>query len=172
MKQLKDVQLAYLAAFIDCDGSILAQTITKPDYVLKHQIRLSVIFYQHSKRQYSLIKIQKELGFGNLIEKPNGISELSIIGQQNVEILLKAIQPFLRMKQKQASLVLNIIEQLQHTKKSAEKKTLTKTQLAENFLIICEKVDHVCDLNFSKSHSITTNFVKQRFEDYGWIEKK
>jgi len=170
-QQLTEIQLAYIAGFIDCDGSILAQTIQKSDYVLKHQIRVSIVFYQQTRRKYSLLKIQEELGMGTIRDKPNGMSELSIIGQQNVEILLRLLKPFLRMKQKQANLVLLIIEQLRSTKKSLKISQMPHEQSRLNFLDICHLVDQVCDLNYSKSHTITVDFVTQRFQDLKWIQK-
>jgi hypothetical protein len=170
-QHLTNLQLAYLAGFLDCDGSILAQTMQKSDYVFKHQIRLSVVFYQKTARKYSLLKIQEELGMGTMTDKPNGMSELTIIGQQNVEILLRQIKPFLRMKQKQANLVLLIIEQLHSTKKSFTKSQMPHEQSLLKFLQICHLVDQVCDLNFSKSQTITVDFVTQRFQDLKWIQK-
>lgn len=41
---------SYIAGFIDGDGSIIAQIVRREDYVRKFQIRVSVVFYQKTKR--------------------------------------------------------------------------------------------------------------------------
>jgi intein-encoded DNA endonuclease-like protein len=43
---LKDEEKAYIAGFLDGDGSIMAQLVSRKDYRLRYQIRVSVVFYQ------------------------------------------------------------------------------------------------------------------------------
>ena len=43
---LTETQAAYIAGFLDADGSIITQIVSRKDYVLKFQIRVSVIFIQ------------------------------------------------------------------------------------------------------------------------------
>lgn len=62
MKKLTEKQAAYLAGFIDADGSISAQIVKREDYVLKFQIRLSVLFIQKKTRIHFLKQVQSELG--------------------------------------------------------------------------------------------------------------
>ena len=148
------IQWAYLAGFIDGDGSIMAQIVSRPDYILKYQIRVSLSFIQITKRKHFLLKIQNEIKKGNLRDRGDGISELTFIGWQDVKWILLQIKPFLRIKEKQANLVLKIIEQL----------PLTKTS-PNNFLKICELADQVAHLNDSKRRTIITQVVRQRFQD-------
>ena len=153
------IQWAYLAGFIDGDGSIMAQIVSRPDYILKYQIRVSLSFIQITKRKHFLLKIQNEIKKGNLRDRGDGISELTFIGWQDVKWILLQIKPFLRIKEKQANLVLKIIEQL----------PLTKTS-PNNFLKICELADQVAHLNDSKRRTIITQVVRQRFQDLKLIE--
>ena len=155
-----ETKLAYLAGFLDADGSIMAQIVSRPDYIFKYQIRLSISFIQKTKRKHFLIKIQNEIKKGNLRDRGDGISELTLIGWQDVKWILLQMKPFLRIKEKQANLVLKIIEQL----------PLTKTS-PDNFLKICELANQVANLNDSKGRTIITQVVRQRFQDLKLIEE-
>ncbi|NCN51434.1 hypothetical protein GW931_00275 [archaeon] len=46
MKSIEKIKLAYIAGFLDGDGSIFFQIIPRKDYKLKFQIRTSIAFYQ------------------------------------------------------------------------------------------------------------------------------
>ena len=148
-----ETNLAYLAGFLDADGSIMAQIVSRPDYIFKYQIRLSISFIQKTKRKHFLIKIQNEIKKGNIRERNDEISELTLVGWQDVHWFLLQIKPFLRIKEKQANLVLKIIEQLPLTKKSPEK-----------FLELCQLADQVANLNDSKMRTLTTSVVRERFQ--------
>ena len=47
---LREPVKAYYAGFLDGDGSILAQLVRRQDYVYKFGIRVSIVFYQTTKR--------------------------------------------------------------------------------------------------------------------------
>jgi hypothetical protein len=159
MKTLNEKQAAYLAGFIDADGSIIAQIVKRPDYVLKFQIRVSILFIQKKARIYFLHQIQSELGdIGTVRDRGDGIAEFAVVGITNTCELLKQIRPFLRLKQKQADLIIRICQQL----------TLTKND-PERFLELCELADQVAALNDSKNRSITTQTVKETFQDLGFV---
>lgn len=161
MNTLTDTQASYFAGFIDGDGSIIAQIVRRQDYILKFQIRLSVLFIQIKQRKHFFLQFQKEIGLGTLRERKDGIVELALVGQSSVLPFLRRIQPFLRLKQKQANLVIQIIEQLPLTKNSPEK-----------FLSLCLLADQVGALNDSKSRTISTNVVLKEFQDLGLITKE
>lgn len=152
MNKLTIEQANYLAGWIDGDGSILAQIVSRKDYILKYQIRLSVLFIQKKSRYHELLRFQSEIGTGVLRDRGDGIVELSIVGKNEVALFLKQVQPYLRNKQKQANLVLRICEQLEGVKNDPHK-----------FLILCEITDRVGHLNDSKNRTVTTEVVKQSF---------
>lgn len=154
-------QLGYIAGFLDGDGSVLAQIIKRAGYTYHYQIRFTVSFVQKTSRRHFLLKLQEELGKGTLRDRNDGISELAIVGWQSVVPLLKQLQPVLRIKLKQANLVLKIIEQLPLTKKSPQK-----------LLELCYLADQVAALNDSKSRTMTAEVVEKHFQDLGLIEGK
>lgn len=49
-KTLDPTTAAYLAGFIDGDGSILAQLVKKEGYRYHFQVRVQVLFFQKTKR--------------------------------------------------------------------------------------------------------------------------
>eukprot|EP01047_Picozoa_sp_COSAG01_P000436 COSAG01_NODE_8_length_44037_cov_102.614593_10_plen_59_part_00 len=50
LRRLTIEEKAYIAGFLDGDGSINAQIVQRKDYVLKFQIRVSVTFFQKTTR--------------------------------------------------------------------------------------------------------------------------
>jgi hypothetical protein len=160
MNTLTSTQAAYLAGLIDGDGSIIAQIVKRKDYKLKFQIRVSVLIVQKKKRIHFLHQFQQEIGAGTVRDRGDGIAEFSIIGVNTMHPFLKQIQPFLRIKKKQANLIIQILEQLPLTKDSPEK-----------FLDLCKLSDQVSNLNDSTNRPNTSDIVKTFFEDLGLIKK-
>ncbi len=54
--------LAYIAGFLDGDGSIFFQLIRKEDYRVGFQIRSSIAFYQKTKNEQILLWLKEQLG--------------------------------------------------------------------------------------------------------------
>lgn len=160
-KVLTPLQLSYIAGFLDADGSVLAQIVQRQGYTYHYQIRFTVSFVQKTKRKHFLMQLQKEIGIGTLRDRNDGISELAIVGWQSVASLLYKLQPVLRIKLKQANLVLKIIEQLPLTKKSPQK-----------LLELCYLADQVAALNDSASRLMTAEHVEKHFKDLGLIDEK
>jgi uncharacterized protein (DUF1778 family) len=146
MKQLKREDLIYLAGFVDGDGCIMAQLVPRVGYKFKYQIRLTVQITQSQKREWFLESIKKLIDAGT-IRKRKSVSDYVLVEPANVAAFLIQLQPFLRLKKKQANLVLKIIEQLPSTRGSLDK-----------FLETCEIVDQVAALNDQKKrkHTFTT----------------
>jgi hypothetical protein len=49
-KNLSELEKAYIAGFLDGDGSIIIQLIKDNTRKFGHYIRVSIVFYQSSKR--------------------------------------------------------------------------------------------------------------------------
>lgn len=139
--------LFYLAGFIDGDGSLVAQFVRRPDYVFKFQIRFTVQITQLKKRRDFLFSIQKLIGYGTIRDRGN-ISDYVLTETKCVYSFLKQLSPFLRIKKRQADLILQIIEQLPSAKNSAPL-----------FIELCTIVDQVSECNDSKTKKITAEVV-------------
>jgi LAGLIDADG endonuclease len=160
MKTLSVEQASYLAGFIDADGSIIAQIVSRKDYVLKFQVRVSVTCIQKMNRIHHLKEFQYEIGKGTIRDRGDGIGEFLIVGHKNVFAFLKQITPYLRNKKKQAKLVIRICEQLDLTKNDPQK-----------FIELCALADQIGALNDSKNRSNTAQQVEKVFIDLGLIKK-
>ena len=155
LKRLSPIELSYIAGFLDGDGSIYAQIVKRSDYRLKFQIRVSITFYQKTTRHWFLIQLKNQLQYGTLRKnESNGMSEYTIVGEDAVKYCLEALRPHLKIKKRQATLLLQIIKQSQ------------KEEEPSAFLTRCELVDQVSRLNaskVSKQRKITSETVRSLF---------
>lgn len=150
--KLSEVEKAYIGGFLDGDGSINGQIVRRKDYVFQFQIRIGITFFQKTSRHWILLWLQKKLQFGTIRKRPDGMSEYTIIGPKNVEIVLEHIKPYLKIKRKQAILALQII------------KNKSKSQDLDSFLKCCEFVDKFEFLNDSKKRTITSAVVRSELD--------
>lgn len=149
MKTIHRDDLLYLAGLIDGDGSIIAQIVRRSDYVYRFQIRCTVQITQLKKRRHFLNDVRDLIGYGTVRDRGN-VSDYVLTETRCVYSFLKQLSPFLRLKKKQAHLVLRIIEQLPSSKTSAL-----------SFVELCRISDHVAELNDSKKREITADVVAQ-----------
>jgi hypothetical protein len=109
-------QIAWLAGFVDGDGSINAQIVFRSDYKLRYQVRVTLTLFQSTRRHHILLYIQKLLRSGVVRKRNDGMSEFCITGAKQLKEALLLLLPHLKLKKRQATLVLQIIEKLPHTK--------------------------------------------------------
>ena len=141
---------AYIAGFLDGDGSIMAQLVFRKDYKLGYQIRVSLVFYQKTSHQEHLLWLKKQLGFGYIRARRDGMTEYTIVGLREVEQVLKLLYPFLRLKKALAAKVLALIYQHPPQRKMTAKQLVRLSQL----------VDQTARFNYSKKRTITSVQVK------------
>lgn len=152
LKRLSPVELSYIAGFLDGDGSIDAQIVKRPDYRLGFQIRVRIGFSQKTTRHWFLIQLSNQLQYGSLRKNPeNGMSDYTIVGEEAVKHCLEALRPHLKIKKRQAALLLQIIEQSQ------------KKEEPGAFLTRCELVDRLARFNDTKNRKITSTTVRSLF---------
>ena len=91
IQSLSPQQLAYLAAFIDADGSIVARLVPQHEYVMGWVIRVSVNIHQSSLRRRILDEFQKQLGCGSCRTRGCGtMSDFSINSVEEVQQLSRS----------------------------------------------------------------------------------
>lgn len=146
--RLTELELAYIAGFVDGDGSIIAQIVKGEDYVYKHRIRVSVVFYQHKDKHWFMLWLKKKLKNGSIRIRKDGISEYTITGSNTVTALLLLLKPYIKLKKNQLDAVLEILE----SKRSIKS--------IEDFISVCELVDKTKAYTYSKKRSITAETVK------------
>ena len=149
MKIIDSTTIAYIAGFLDGDGSIFFQIVSRPDYKLKFQIRSSIAFYQDTKHKEILEWLKEIFESGCIRHRKTGISDYTIVESKEVYKILKLLQPYVKLKAEQVSLGLKILDRL-NNKKSYE-----------DFLEICKLVDKFKDLNYSKKRTMNYEVVKK-----------
>jgi hypothetical protein len=106
-----------------------------------------------------LIQLKNQLQYGTLRKnKSNGMSDYTIVGEDAVKSCLEALRPHLKIKKRQATLLLQIIEQSQ------------KEEEPNAFLTRCKLVDQVSRLNDSKvseQRKVTSETVRSLFLKLG-----
>lgn len=137
---------AYIAGFLDGDGSIMAQLVARKDYKLRYQIRVSIVFYQKTVHQDFLLKLKEQLGYGYVRARNDGMSEYTIVGLREVEYVLTLLYPFLRLKKQLAKDVLSLIEAHPSQRKMTVSKLISLSKL----------VDKTADFNYSKKRTNTS----------------
>ncbi|MDD5699783.1 MAG: LAGLIDADG family homing endonuclease [Candidatus Nanoarchaeia archaeon] len=141
--------LAYIAGFLDGDGSIFFQIVPRKDYKQKFQIRTSIAFYQKSNNVEILDWLKEQFGVGYIRERKTGISDYTIVESNEVEKILTLLKPYVKLKKKQVELGLLILGKLKDKKSD------------NDFLEICRLVDKFKELNYSKKRIITYENVSK-----------
>ena len=108
------IHLAYIAGFLDGDGSLMLQ-IKKRKNGNKSNYRFmaTICFYQDSRHEKPLFWIRKFLGIGYLSKRKDGMSELRINGFKQIEKILENLLPFVKFKEIQAKILLKSVILLQ-----------------------------------------------------------
>ena len=149
-KSLSDHDLQYyLAGFLDGDGSVNCQIIHRRDYIHKFQILFTITFFQKVSHHWFMIWLSKKLKVGLIRKRNDGISEYTITGSYHVRRILLWLLPAIQLKKKQANLVLLIISRQ------------SKNQSREEFISLCEMVDQIANMNYSKLRVNTSAVVKK-----------
>ncbi len=129
--------LAYIAGFLDGDGSIYVRAKPNPAYRYGFQIAPYVAFFQ-SSQETAFPKLMNQIGFGKMRIRKDGMYEFTIGKHEELEIFLKVALPYLQLKKSQASLMLEIL---------AFKKQVTT---AKDFQKLLEMIEQFRTLNYSK----------------------
>ncbi len=117
--------LAYIAGFLDGDGSLMLQIKLRGDTKRGVRFMATICLYQDTRHEHPLLWIRKILGIGYLSRRSDGISELRINGFKQVKAVLLKLQPFVRFKEKQTRSLIQACGILEHT----SLRVLTEKQL-------------------------------------------
>lgn len=122
--------LAYIAGFLDGDGSLMIQLKKRSDSKKGIRIMLTICFYQDTRHEKPLHWIKSVLGIGYLSRRNDGMSELRINGHDQVEKILTDLSPFIRFKKKQAEILLDSVKLIKSNKDEKSLKKLVDNIIA------------------------------------------
>ena len=144
MKKLSSTQKAYLAGFLDGDGSIYVQAKPNTTYRYGFQIAPYVVFFQSQKDQKNFESLCSLIGFGTMRARKDGILEYIIGRHDEILEFLKIIDPYVILKKEQVVLMRKILDM--------KKKVGTK----DDFQKLIEMIDAYRELNYSKKRKVRT----------------
>ena len=128
---------AYIAGFLDGDGSIYVRAKPNQSYRFGYQIAPTIAFFQSTSCK-SFPNLCKKIGYGILRLRKDGIYEFTISKQDDIKDFLLKVSPYLELKQKQSKLMLEILE--------LKKKIKNK----QDFEKLLNRIDTFRELNYSK----------------------
>jgi len=99
------INLAYIAGFLDGDGSLMMQVKKRSDNG-KSRFMMTICFYQDSRHDKPLHWIRKILGIGYVSQRNDNITELRINGYQRIDEIITKLLPFIKFKKVQAKALL------------------------------------------------------------------
>jgi hypothetical protein len=152
MKTLTPTQAAYVAGFLDGDGSIFVCLKPNAAYRYGFQIALYVVFFQSQKELVFLERLKELLGVGYVRLRNDGIAELTIGSIEALRDLIQQLDPYLVLKKQQAQLLVEILERKDQVKSY------------DDFVALVRLIDQYGSLNYSKKRTITFERVAQEFK--------
>lgn len=123
----KEIERAYIAGFLDGDGSLMLQIKKRKDGKTGLRFMSTICFYQDTRHAKDLNWIKEILGIGYISKRNDGMSELRINGYDSVKNILEILNPYLRFKKIQAGALLKACSILLGKKfKKLDKRDLIK----------------------------------------------
>ena len=149
MRKLTISQKAYIAGFLDGDGSVYVKLRRNDTYRYGYQIAPYITLYQKKDYLNYLKEIKESLGIGYIRIRKDGIAEFIIGDRKSLIEFAKQVLPFSKLKSQQLKLLLEIL------------KVKTEIKTAKDFIKLCKIVDRFKKLNYSKKRTQTADSVKK-----------
>lgn len=149
--------IAYIAGFLDGDGSIFFQLVRRKDYVYGFQIRCSIAFYQKTENQKVLKWLKSKFRCGYIRHRKTGISDYTVVEPEEVKKILRMVKPYVILKKKHVNIGLKILEKIPFADNP------------EKFLTLCRLVDIYKNINYSKKRTNTSGKVKEYLSAHNFI---
>jgi replication initiation and membrane attachment protein DnaB len=109
---MNETEKAYIAGFLDGDGSIMALIEPHKECRFGYRIRIMLKFAQHETSASILRYIVKMLGTGHVGKSTKQVRECVIRDQKQIEQILNLLLPYVRLKNQQVQLALQLIKKL------------------------------------------------------------
>ncbi len=150
---------AYIAGFLDGDGSIILQLKPRRDYVFGYQIKATVSFYQKRHNRHVLEWLNQQIGLGTIRDRPDGISEYDVEGLAPARTVLEIVRPYVVLKAPQVEQALSLVQEMLSTQEATP----------EEFLRWAEVVEAFQALNYSKNRRHIAADVRRYLESKGYL---
>ena len=143
--KLSTTQRAYIAGFLDGDGSVYVRVKPNDTYRYKFQIVGTIAFFQSAKSADTFTQFHQLLGVGTMRKRKDGILEITVCRTDDINAFVKSVGPYVRAKRKQIELLVKVLDL---------KRDMRNVQ---DFEKLMQLVDTYRELNYSKNrkHRIT-----------------
>jgi hypothetical protein len=110
-KNRSEVERAYIAGFLDADGAIMAIIEPHSGKRYKFRVRVAIKITQQNREVLDWIRKVLEVGIvrANRAGTDRQTFDLHIRDQEQVQKILTILQPFIRVKKRQAQMALEIV---------------------------------------------------------------
>lgn len=129
--RLTIAERAYIAGFLDGDGSIMLQVKKRNDTKRGWRIMATICLYQDTRHEAPLYWMRQKLGIGYVSHRNDHITEVRINGFQQVRKILSSLLPYIKFKKPQAKAVFTACSLL------ARKNTFLFNQREKEKLLRC-----------------------------------
>lgn len=113
MGSRSSVEKAYIAGFLDGDGSMMLQIKKRNDTKRGLRFMATICFYQDTRHEEPLHWIRNILGIGYMSRRNDGMSELRINGFLTVRNILEDLRPYIRFKKIQTKALITACKLLE-----------------------------------------------------------
>lgn len=150
---------AYIAGFLDGDGSIHFQLIPRPENVYGYEIRVSVCFYQHTAQRRILEWLKERIGLGYIRDRGDGVSDYVIVGYAEVRQVLELVAPYVVLKKPHVERAMQMLGKLRKRFRPPP----------DEFIDLAKQVDEFATLNYSKKKQHDARRVRALLEKKGFL---
>jgi intein-encoded DNA endonuclease-like protein len=150
---VNEATAAYIAGFLDGDGSIHFQLVRQQQYRYGFYVRLSVSFHQHQTGREGLEWLKGQLEVGYIRNRAGQMSDYVITSRPAIRILLNRIEAYVVFKRRQVRQALELLDMIEAIDSS------------EEFLAVAQQVEMFKSLNRSKRRINTVQSVLQAWRE-------
>ena len=135
---------AYIAGFLDGDGSIYVQAKKNDTYRYGYQVAPAIVFFQSAKSKKLFHEFYDFLKLGLIRKRNDGVMEITINRLAEILQLIEVVKPYVRLKRKQLELLEKILKAKQEVKDP------------KSFRDLLRLIDGYRNLNYSKKRNVLT----------------
>ena len=146
MGSRSNIEKAYIAGFLDGDGSVMLQVKRRSDTKRGLRFMATICLYQDTRHEKPLYWIQKVFGIGYIHKRNDGITELRVNGLQTVPKILAELQPFVRFKKIQVGAIIKACRILE--------RDISKLS-SQHLRQVCELILLIQNENYQSRHKKT-----------------
>ena len=137
-KSISSTQKAYLAGFLDGDGSIYVRLKPNSSYRFGFQVAPYIVFFQSQKEKEKFQKICDLVQLGYIRERKDGILEYIVNEQEAIRKFISWVKPYVILKKQQVALMAEILN---------KKQSINNYQ---DFQELAKLIDKFREINYSK----------------------